>query len=435
MRGMSSQLDRASLLLDVHRPKEAAKVLLDFLATQPNHARGHAMLARCFLQLKKYRDAEQEIEEAIRIAPEDAYGYYIDSYVLWNLKRLKDARDAIDESLRLSPTDADYFAQSANLWNIDGNYHSAIRDARRGLESDPCHLKCECELAYALMFARELNKADQVMKETLIQHPDTSLVHATYGWIAINTSRYRLARTHFLEALRIDPNNRWAEDGLLEAYSGNPVFRFIGALDIVPPDGIGDAAGVLFWYWILYAIVWMNPWMNPWEPTRKFPTATQLGIVSLTVTKAGLGLLGLFLLMGASLGKLPLMTTKICRSRLKSGEYVAAFLAWTIPLVAIGMMVHASFSRDRAVFAAGCVLFWGAVPLASIGRFQAAAARSVLGMFSIIYFVSGTYVVYRVTDSRRYVPDLDQIVMWHVVIALCMPLVIWMVTLFEPKES
>src|SRR5262245_55164515 len=133
---MPSHLDRAQMLMDVHRPKEAARALLDYLADVPNSAQAHAMLARCHLELNQLRDAKAEIEQAIHLAPDDAYGHYIHSFVLRDLKRPKEARKAIDEALQLSPDNPHYLAQSADLMCHAGWYEEAIREAESGLEID-----------------------------------------------------------------------------------------------------------------------------------------------------------------------------------------------------------------------------------------------------------------------------------------------------------
>ncbi len=57
--------------------------------------------------------------------------------------------------------------------------------------------------------------------------PNDDFTHTAQGWRLLQKNRTKAARGHFLEALRIDPENRWASQGLKAAKSRSGVSTLI----------------------------------------------------------------------------------------------------------------------------------------------------------------------------------------------------------------
>lgn len=429
---MSSHLDRTQMLMDVHRPKEAVRVLLDSLAAEPNDAHVHAMLARCYLELKQLRDARRQIEQSIQLAPDEAYGHYIHSFVLRDLKRPQDARRTIDEALNLSPNVADYFSQSANLWISDEKYQEAIRDAERGLEIDSLHVECGCNLAFALMCSGKKVEADEALRKILVEHPDHARVHATYGWVAYHSREYHSARQHFTEALRIDPEYKWAETGLRDSLYNNAFWRVLAAGNAIMPDSIWSAFSMILLFRFLYTCVWLGPWLPDKHPEPSTPEKQVTFFLVMTLVSA----FGLIQLIGKPLAELRLAISSQGRRLMTRHECLATITAWGVITAATALMVYGGSSRNRAFYSAGCILLWGAVPATSIWRFRRLALCILFGISAVAYFVTGAMAVTTLAPIERQIWKISpDIIWWHWLIAVSVLIEIWLAHIVEPEDD
>jgi hypothetical protein len=59
--------------------------------------------------------------------------------------------------------------------------------------------------------------AGRTIDSALAKNPDNSVTHANQGWTLLEKGDPRKAAEHFREALRLDPHNEWARQGIIEA--------------------------------------------------------------------------------------------------------------------------------------------------------------------------------------------------------------------------
>lgn len=208
---------RALLLLQQNRPREAERALRQVLIADPGHAMSHAMLGQCLVQQERFDEAHQHVAEAIRLAPDEPLVHYVMSLVLFSRNRFNDAGAAINEAIRLDPSDADLHAMRAQVSMQQRHWRDALAAAERGLAVDAEHVGCTNLRAMALVQLGERDRAGQTIDAALRKNPENALSHANLGWTLLHQNEPIKAMEHFREALRLDPNNDWARSGIVEA--------------------------------------------------------------------------------------------------------------------------------------------------------------------------------------------------------------------------
>jgi hypothetical protein len=137
--------------------------------------------------------------------------------VAYDRDRYDDALTAINEAIRLEPFDADYFSFLAAVHFDQRRWTEALRAAEQGLEVDAEHVGCSNLRAMALVKLGRTGEAGLTIESTLAKAPESSLTHANQGWTLLHCGDPAKALDHFREALRLDPENEWARQGIVEA--------------------------------------------------------------------------------------------------------------------------------------------------------------------------------------------------------------------------
>ncbi len=65
--------------------------------------------------------------------------------------------------------------------------------------------------------ARRRDEAARTLGSALANDPENALTHCNQGWALLHSGNHRQALEHFREALRIDPELGWAQEGIVEA--------------------------------------------------------------------------------------------------------------------------------------------------------------------------------------------------------------------------
>ncbi|HEV2694850.1 MAG TPA: tetratricopeptide repeat protein [Verrucomicrobiae bacterium] len=214
---MNPNLERALLLFQQSRHDLAASELRQVLAVDPNDAYAHALLALCLVHAGKYEEAANEARQAIHLGPDFSFAHYAHAQVLFKRNRFGEALMAINEAIRLDPDDADYHAVLANIHLQESRWRDALNAAEQGLQFDPEHIGCTNLRAMAMVKLGDKQGAGRTIDTALSKNPDNSLTHANQGWTLLEKGDAKKAAEHFREALRLDPQNDWARQGIIEA--------------------------------------------------------------------------------------------------------------------------------------------------------------------------------------------------------------------------
>lgn len=214
---MSADIEKAQLLISQSRFDMAEGELRKALAADPDDYRAHALLSYCLLRLSRVQDALAEADTAVAKAPGAPYAYYIRALSLIETGRRMEAKEAVREAIRLDPEDADYFALLGGVHLDDKNWKDALKSAESALVLDAEHVQAANVRAAALMKLGRGAEAGAALDSALAREPESAVTHANMGWTLLERGDHKKALEHFREALRLDPDQEWAREGIVES--------------------------------------------------------------------------------------------------------------------------------------------------------------------------------------------------------------------------
>ncbi|MBP7933693.1 MAG: tetratricopeptide repeat protein [Phycisphaerae bacterium] len=212
---MNIHFARASALIGQSRFDLAEPELRQGLAEDPDDGWGHAMLAICLAGTERYKEATESARAAIGSAPDASFSHYAMAVVLHDRNRLDEAGRAIEEAIRLDPQEAPYHALRANILFQQRQWPAALQAAEQGMAIDPGNTQCANIRAIALTRMGRKQEAHAALHAALADEPEESVTHANLGWNLLYQHQPAKALEHFREALRLDPENEWARQGIV----------------------------------------------------------------------------------------------------------------------------------------------------------------------------------------------------------------------------
>lgn len=194
-------------------------------AKHPMDAYAHGMLALTLAAQDRFEEAIKEAKECINIEPDNAWNYYATAFVYYHHNRPKEAMNAIEEALRLNPHSATYFGMASEIHLMRDEWAKALGMAELGLEVSPDNVDCLNCRAIALSKLGKYREAEQSADLALARDPENEISHANKAAILFRQGKPRESAEHYREALRLNPNSKWAREGILEALKArNPIY-------------------------------------------------------------------------------------------------------------------------------------------------------------------------------------------------------------------
>ncbi len=225
---MSVDIERAQLLISQSRFDMAETALRAALSSDPDDYRAHALLAYCLLRLGRKPESLTEADTAVSKGPGAPYAYYIRALALVELGRRMEAKAAAREAIQLDPSDADYFALLGGIHLDDRQWTEALKSAESALVLDAEHVQGANVRAAALVKLGRGVEAGQTLDSALAREPESAVTHANMGWTLLERGDHKKALEHFREALRLDPEQEWAREGIVESMKArNPAYRLM----------------------------------------------------------------------------------------------------------------------------------------------------------------------------------------------------------------
>lgn len=214
-------VERARILINLKRKKEAIKELHEALVYEPENLYVLLMLCGCYYDLGNNKESLALAEKIIGLNPSSDLGFYylainygaIDNYPL--------AFKNIDIAININPWDADYFAYKAALYIDEKEWEKALAVTDEALAIYPENTQA---LNHRITALTKLNRKAEILThvdEVLAADPDNAYSHSTIGWSKLETKEYKEAQKHFAEALRLDPNSNNARVGMVNAIKGS----------------------------------------------------------------------------------------------------------------------------------------------------------------------------------------------------------------------
>lgn len=180
---MSATLDRADALFDVGRYEQAAGLVAQHLATDPDDAATLVLLARCQHRLGRDREALDTVERALRTEPDALPGWLMRTHILLALKRHEEAEASARRSVELAPS---YWGSHYALGTV---LDRSVRLERR-------------------------REAYEAARTAVALAPEESDAHFLVGLTAQRTGNHRVAQQAYETALRLDPESSEAHNNL-----------------------------------------------------------------------------------------------------------------------------------------------------------------------------------------------------------------------------
>lgn len=267
---MNPNLERALLLFQQSRYDMAETELRQALAQDPDDPYAHALLGLCLSHREAYQEATQETQMAIHKSPDFPFAHYAHAHVLYDRNRFSEALPAVNEAIRLNPESSDQYALLSNIHLQESRWREALQAAEQGLQFDPAHVGCTNLRAIAMVKLGQRAEAGRTINTALSRNPENSLTHANQGWQLLHEGDPKKAAEHFREALRLDPTNEWARQGIVEALKArNFIYAFMLRYFLwMAKFSRGKQWGILlagyFGNRLLAAIAEENPTLAPW---------------------------------------------------------------------------------------------------------------------------------------------------------------------------
>jgi tetratricopeptide (TPR) repeat protein len=218
--------ERALALYDLGRLEDAEEALRDALREEPDDPLTHGILALVLLDLDRGDEALQAASTTIALAPDVTLGHVARAQALLSLGRFDDAEASANEAIRLDPEDADGWVLLAGAQLGRKRWDDAVSTADKALSLDPESETARGLRAVALAMFGEGADWREAADGTLAVAPDSSLAHAYSGLSHLVGGGEREAAERFREALRLDPENEFAQVGLSDAMKAtHPLFR------------------------------------------------------------------------------------------------------------------------------------------------------------------------------------------------------------------
>lgn len=221
-------LERARVLLEQGRNKDAISQLQQVLHQEPQNDFALSLMGRSLYNQKKYDEGMGFIKQAITIRADEDYYFYLLAFGHYYKDQNPVAQRMLSKAIELNPYVADYFGLSALICIEDIELKTALKKANEGLSIDPENITCLNARATALNKLKQTDAAAETMRTALEQNPENEFTHTTIGWNLLEKGRHKEAAHHFREALRIHPNLEGAQSGLKQALKSRiPPYRWL----------------------------------------------------------------------------------------------------------------------------------------------------------------------------------------------------------------
>ena len=216
-------LQRADILMDQKRFKDAERFIGEALGLEPQNAEALAMLARCYINDNKFEEAREALNKALAVEPNNAYYHYIQGVAYFRQSLHADAAGSLLHAISLKPV-AEYYGLLAYVYLNERFNELALSKANEGLAIDPANITSLNARSVALKTLRRKSEAESTIMDALAKAPENRLTYRTFGWHLLSRGRSDEAEQKFLEALRLHPEDSAAKNGLKESLKSRLFF-------------------------------------------------------------------------------------------------------------------------------------------------------------------------------------------------------------------
>ena len=210
-------LERAQLLLDQNRYRDAETYIRQALEQDPDNDYTLALLGRCYINNKRFDEGIEVVQQAIASNPAQSFYYYLLGFAYYQKNGAAAAKKNLEKAIQLNPYAAEYFGLLSHVLLEEKRFEEALDKANEGLALEADNITCLNARSIALNKLKRSEDAFDTMLTALSQDPDNDVTHNVVGWNLLERGKDREAAGHFMEALRLNPDYVNAKMGLKEA--------------------------------------------------------------------------------------------------------------------------------------------------------------------------------------------------------------------------
>ncbi len=217
MFAVNNYIQRARLLLQQGRVRDAEKEIGFALRDNPDDAEALLLLAECKIDGRQYDEAIRLLRNCITLEPDYHRVYYLLAFCYYRMSNRSEATAYLKKAISLYPYASAYYGLYAYLLLDMHSFGEALAKANEGLAIYAEDLTCLNARTQALFRLKNHEEAYETIKEALSINPEDDFTHTNVGWHFLERGKHKTARQHFREALRINPLNTRARQGYKES--------------------------------------------------------------------------------------------------------------------------------------------------------------------------------------------------------------------------
>jgi tetratricopeptide (TPR) repeat protein len=209
-RRIEALLEQADLRMQMRDYRAAIDLLREALALDPDHARGHAILALALVGAKRLPGAAIEMRMALALDGNSSLGHYVAAYVLEAQRDVDAAWQHIQIALEADSTDVDTYVLGASICSLRDDRARARELLRSALALEPSHVGALVAFARVELDDRRLDDAERYAAEALRARPGDLDAHVIAGYVALVRGDAAGAEEHARFALGQESTDRGA---------------------------------------------------------------------------------------------------------------------------------------------------------------------------------------------------------------------------------
>lgn len=187
---------------------QALSRVQQYVAANPNDARGHVILGTLGMQLKNYSTAQAELERAIQIDPKNVQAYLQLGEVYEAEGQIDIAISRYQNALDLQPTRAKLATMVGNLYLKKGDLETARKYYAKVLATDPDFAVANANMAWVdAQEGKDLDVALGMAQKAKSQMPQVVSVTDTLAWVMYKKGNYAGAVPLLKECVQKSPES------------------------------------------------------------------------------------------------------------------------------------------------------------------------------------------------------------------------------------
>ncbi len=198
------------------------------LIEEPDDPFAHGYLALCLRQLSKLGEAAEEARRCVGQIPYVPFAHNVLALVEFDRRRYREAEQAAQESLALDPEQAAVLVILASCYGNRRQWAEMLTAAEAGLACEADHSDCLRLRSVAPARLGRGAEARATSTRAIAEHPEDADLWEVRGWQLLEDRQPRAALEAFREALRLEPDNAGAREGIVTALKARHlVYRWL----------------------------------------------------------------------------------------------------------------------------------------------------------------------------------------------------------------